>query len=796
MYPQSDKHKNMIKNIIKGFGVKTLNLSKSTLLLLGSFTAILILILVSLSFVLHQITTTNTQINEIVASNNEKTRLLVEMQKAARERSLALYRMMNLKDVFEYDETFMRFNEYAGTFVRARTALLAMPLSKQEKGLIASQGKLSKLAVPIQNQVIELLDEEKYKPAVNLLIRKSIPAQNAVLGEIAKLINLQSNNNQLIARQLEERLENVIFITVTTGLIVLALIIFIATYDTRRVADTEKQLFFEKELAQITLHSIGDGVITVDKDYIIQTINPVAETLSGVTSKDVIGKNILTIYEGKDGEARSDINQTLTSTGLQRSLFDFTLTQPDGTRYEVEHTIAPIIDQDKNILGAVIILRDVTEMRTMEKRLSYQASHDALTGLINRREFEIRLKQTIRNAQSEHETHSICFLDLDKFKVINDTSGHAAGDEFLKQISKTIQGMLRQTDVLARLGGDEFGIILDSCSIDRAKKICNQIISTIKDTRFNWGKNSFETGASIGIVPITKLTSSVSDVMGSVDAACYEAKDKGRNRIQVFEPDDAEFVKHRTETSWIQKIKNAIHNNNFELYFQEILAINPTYPTPKTVEILIRLNDKDKVVAPDSFLPTAERYNMMPLIDEWVITNTFEFLREYKEKNKSDIRVAINLSGQSLSEDSVLNLITSNLRKNKKLKKELICFEITETAAIANMSRAIEFIASIKQMGCKFSLDDFGSGLSSFSYLKNMPVDNLKIDGIFIRDITSDTINKAFVESIHNIGKMMGIKTTAEYVENKETLECVKSIGIDYAQGYHIAKPAPVKTLL
>ena len=434
-------------------------------------------------------------------------------------------------------------------------------------------------------------------------------------------------------------------------------------------------------------------------------------------------------------------------------------------------------------------------MRSMEKRLSFQASHDALTGLINRREFEIRLKQTIRNAQSEHKSHSICFLDLDKFKIINDTSGHAAGDEFLKQISKTIQKSLRQTDVLARLGGDEFGIILDSCSTSQAKIICTQIIKTIKDTRFSWGKNSFETGASIGIVPITKLTSSVSDAMSSVDAACYEAKDKGRNRIQVFEPDDAEFVKYRIETSWIQKIKNAIYDNKFELYFQEILAINPTYPTPKTIEILIRLNDKDKVVSPDSFLPTAERYSMMPLIDEWVITNTLDFIQEYREKNNSDIRVAINLSGQSLSEDSVLNLITNSLRNIKTLKKELICFEITETAAIANMSRAIEFIASVKQMGCKFSLDDFGSGLSSFSYLKNMPVDNLKIDGVFIRDIHADPINRAFVESIHNIGKMMGIKTTAEYVENEEILDCVKAIGIDYAQGYHIAKPAPVKTL-
>ena len=281
-----------------------------------------------------------------------------------------------------------------------------------------------------------------------------------------------------------------------------------------------------------------------------------------------------------------------------------------------------------------------------------------------------------------------------------------------------------------------------------------------------------------------------------MDAACYEAKDKGRNRIQVFEPNDAEYVKHKRETSWIQKIKTAIAKDYFELYYQEIMPLNTDTPTPKTVELLLRLNIAGKVISPDSFLPTAERYDMMPLIDAWVISHAFDFLNLYKEQTNTDISIAINLSGQSLSEDTVLNLITRHLRKNKSLKKEHICFEITETAAIANLSRAIEFISSVKQMGCKFSLDDFGSGLSSFSYLKNMPVDNLKIDGIFIRDINLDPINKAFVESIHNIGKMMGLKTTAEYVESEDILNTIKKIGIDYAQGYHIGKPAPLKSLL
>ena len=779
----------------KTISIKKLN--TSSILLLFSFSFILLITLAVLTLVSYQVKLSQTQIDEIVTSNNRKSYLLFEMQGLARERTLALYRMVNLKDAFKFEETFSAYRGYAESFIKAKQEFLSMPLSDKENELIKSQSKFIQQAGPTQSSIIKLMEKENYKEAADTLINKALPAQNAVVNEITKLIDLQNKHNGHIVAQLQERLDNSIVMIIITAILLSLLTFFLALYVIKRIIKTEEQLFFEKELAQITLHSIGDGVVTLDENHLIQTINPAAETLLDVTNKNISGKNILNFYKGEDAKQHSKIKLSLErSNTTQASLFDFTLTKKDGSKSDVEHTIAPIIAQNKTIRGAVIILRDVTKMRSMEKRLSFQASHDSLTGLINRREFEIRLNQAIRNAQSENLAHSICFLDLDKFKIINDTSGHAAGDEFLKQVSKIIQHKLRVTDVLARLGGDEFGIILHCCSIPKAKTICNKIIRAIKDTRFNWGGNSFEMGASIGIVPISELTISLTEVMSSVDAACYEAKDKGRNRIQVFEPDDAEFVKHRAETSWIQKIQAAIKNDDFELYFQEILAINPSYPTPRSIEILIRLNLEGEIISPDSFIPAAERYNMMTLIDEWVISHTFDFLNKYQEKNHTDIRVAINLSGQSLTADSVINLITHQLIMNKTLKKEHICFEITETAAIANMSIATDFIEQIKQMGCKFSLDDFGSGLSSFSYLKNMSIDNLKIDGVFIRDITSDPINKAFVESIHNIGKIMGIKTTAEYVENEAILNCIKAIGIDYAQGDHIAKPIPLKTLL
>ena len=786
----------MIEELTKYISDKLLNMSKSSLLLLISFSAILFVTFTTLVFISLQFKATQTQINEIVTSNNYKSHLLVEMQQAAREKSLALYRMINSENSSEYDRVFAIFQTHDEAFDKARKTLLSMPLTEIERQLIKEQGKLSRIALPLQNLIIKMLHKERFRDAVEILTNKTIPAQNAVLAQISSIIDFQNNNSEHTLNELQNRLDNNIIFIIIISVIIFLLTTLTAIYVISKIKKTEKQLYFEKELAQITLHSIGDGVITVDKDYVIQTINPVAEILADVKSKDVIGKNILSVYDGENVSQQSKINDNLTNSKIKRSLFDFTLTKKDGSKFEVEHTIAPIIEKNKTILGAVIILRDVTEVRTMEKRLSYEAAHDALTGLINRREFEVRLKQTLRNAQTENTFHSICFLDLDKFKIINDTSGHAAGDEFLKQVSNTIQTVLRQTDILARLGGDEFGIILNSCSIKQAKHICDQIIKKIRTTRFIWDGNSFETGASIGIVPVTKHTVSASEVMDSVDAACYEAKNKGRNCTQTFEPDDTDFVKHQVKTSWLTKIKTAINENNFELYYQELRNISSVKPTPKTIELLLRLNDQGKVISPDSFIPTAERYNLMPIIDEWVIKNTFEFIKEYKEKHNSDIRVAINLSGQSLSEDTILNLITEKLNANRSLYKDTICFEITETAAIANMSKAIEFITCIKKLGCTFSLDDFGSGLSSFSYLKNMSVDHIKIDGVFIRDIHLDPINKIFVESIHNIGKIMGIKTTAEYVENEEILKCIKSIGINYAQGYHISKPSPVKNLL
>jgi len=511
--------------------------NKSSFFITLSFSTVFILVFIALAASIQQISSTNAEINEIVSINNTKTRLLVSMQIAARERTLTLYRMVNQLDPFDRDDTFMEFRGYARVFIKARQKFMAMPLSVTEKKLIKRQGQLSQETSALQYQITEILYQEYFTAAAELLIKKTIPSQNNVLAEIDKLITFQNFNNEQLIKELNSNLKKNIVTISSIGGGVLLLSISIAYFGIRYISRTEKKLFLEKELAQMTLHSIGDGVIKVDKNNIIQTINPVAEKLTGLKSQQVLGQDILTLYLHNTTDEKRKVKQMLAQT--QRSLFDISLTQADHSQHQVEHTIAPIIDEHKEIQGAVIVLRDVTKVRSLEKRLSYQASHDTLTGLINRREFEVRLNQMMRNAQIEHTEHSICFLDLDKFKIINDTAGHAAGDEFLKQVSSIIQSTLRKADMLARLGGDEFAILLDNCSLTDGEEICKQIIKKTNEMDFYWEDKAFKAGISIGIASINRHTTSMKELMQSVDAACYQAKNNGRNQVKIFQEDNA-----------------------------------------------------------------------------------------------------------------------------------------------------------------------------------------------------------------------------------------------------------------
>jgi diguanylate cyclase (GGDEF)-like protein len=463
-----------------------------------------------------------------------------------------------------------------------------------------------------------------------------------------------------------------------------------------------------------------------------------------------------------------------------------------GQELAIQDSAAPIRDRAGNLIGAVMVFHDVSKERRLHRALHYQASHDALTGLINRREFENRLTAAVENArQDAGSRHALLYLDLDQFKLVNDTCGHPAGDQLLKQITGVLQSRVRSGDTLARLGGDEFGILLQSCSLDQALRIADSLRQAIRDFRFIWQDGVLEVGASIGIVEITNDTPTVANVMSAADVACYSAKDLGRNRVQLYKPDDVP-ERHR-EMHWVSKLARACDESRFELFYQPIVPIGATVHEREHFELMLRLRDESgALVTPAEFIPAAERYNVMPAIDRWVVRQALDRLVHRIGAGVKPFTIAVNLSGTSLNDERFLEYLIAEL-SNNELVAGAMCFEITETAAIANLGNVVYFMRELKARGCHFALDDFGSGLSSFMYLKTLPVDYLKIDGQFVENVTRDRVDRSMVEAISQVGKTMGIQTIAERVESPEVLAELARLGVGYAQGFHIARPRPTK---
>jgi diguanylate cyclase (GGDEF)-like protein len=426
----------------------------------------------------------------------------------------------------------------------------------------------------------------------------------------------------------------------------------------------------------------------------------------------------------------------------------------------------------------------------------HQATHDALTGLVNRREFERRLERVLATAQTEGAEHALCYADLDQFKIINDTCGHIAGDALLRQLGTLLPTKIRKRDTLARLGGDEFGVLMEHCSLNQARRVANAMLRTLEDYRFIWNGNSFSIGASIGLVPITVNSTSITYLLSAADSACYAAKERGRHRISIYREGDEELAKRQGEMQWAARLPRALETNRFRLYYQPIRALNGVHSSGDHYELLLRMEDEEgQLILPGAFLPAAERYGFSNKLDRWVIRLAFDWLQKHNQQLDQLALCSINLSGHSLGEDAFLeDLVT--LVKQSQIPPQKICFEITETAAITNLSNATRFIKTLKARGCQFALDDFGSGLSSFAYLKNLPVDFLKIDGLFVKDIANDPLDLALVKSINDIGHVMGKKTIAEFVENKAVREKLEAIGVDYGQGFSIGRPRPIEDML
>ena len=466
----------------------------------------------------------------------------------------------------------------------------------------------------------------------------------------------------------------------------------------------------------------------------------------------------------------------------------------EGNEVWFQTTFVPARNDEGHVEYVIATSIDITDRKQADELLNYQANHDALTGLINRREFERRTEHLLSTVKHDQSKHALCFMDLDQFKIVNDTCGHIVGDEMLRQISVALQQNMRKRDTLARLGGDEFGVLMEHCSLNDAHQIVLTLLKTIQDFLFVWEGRSFKVGVSIGLVPIVRTTPSLSELLKQADAACYVAKDKGRNRIHVYDIDDEEIAQRHGEMQWVTRLNHALEEDRFYLFVQSIDPLDKN--NAKNYELLIRMkSEQGEIISPGAFLPAAERYNLISKIDRWVINTTFALLENHPLFLKKIGFCSINLSGQSLTELSFQDFVLNKFN-NSNLPPEKICFEITETAAITNLNTATQFISKMKQLGCHFALDDFGSGLSSFGYLKNMQVDYLKIDGMFVRNIVEDPIERAMVKSINEIGHVMGMKTIAEFVENDKIKDMLRLIGVNYVQGYAIDKPMLINDIL
>jgi len=557
----------------------------------------------------------------------------------------------------------------------------------------------------------------------------------------------------------------------------------------------EEALFREKESAQITLRSIGDGVITTDAECNVEYINPVAEELTGWKVDDASGRPIDDIFRGFHEETCEPIENPL-AVSIRRSrsiksVRPMLLIRRDGNELYIESTASPIRDGKGDVTGGVLVFHDVSESRELNRRLSYHASHDILTGLVNRAEFERRLERALKSAKAREASYALCYLDLDQFKIVNDSCGHSAGDALLGQLGALLKSKIRWRDTLARLGGDEFGVLLESCSIEEALKTAEVLRVAIGEFKFMWDDRSFRLGVSIGVVPITADNEDVAALLIAADSACTAAKEAGRNRIHSYRENDIDMMRRRREMQWAARINNALEDNRFELYRQTIQPLQ-VEEDGAHYEILLRMRDESGgIIAPGLFIEAAERYGITPNIDRWVIKNAFRWLVSEADERERLIMCSINLSGQSFSDEKFLPFVIDQFQMSG-LDATKICFEITETAAIASYSQANRFINALKELGCKFALDDFGTGLSSFGYLKHFPVDFLKIDGSFVKEILHDPIDREMVRSINEIGHLTGKKTIAEFAENEEIITMLRGMGVDYAQGYGVSEPKAV----
>jgi diguanylate cyclase (GGDEF)-like protein/PAS domain S-box-containing protein len=551
------------------------------------------------------------------------------------------------------------------------------------------------------------------------------------------------------------------------------------------------------EPQSLALYSLAEAIIATDKDGRINYMNPAAEQLTGTVADAAAGKlleEIVSLVDETDRRLLSDpVHQALTTgAAVNLSRRALMLSRANGSERSIELSASPIRNSARELVGAVVMLHDVTEMRGLTRQMSYQATHDALSGLVNRREFERRLEEAIESGHRGDGQHVLCYLDLDRFKLVNDTSGHLAGDSMLREVAKLLRDAVRDSDTVGRLGGDEFGILLVGCPLEKARQIADDVTRAVGDHRFVWRDKIFNIGASIGLVEISRESGTLEELLAAADTACYVAKKQGTGRVVVYSARDEALARHTGEIQWLQRLQSALKENRFHLYHQVIVPAHGDEGGP-AMEVLLRLHDESgHDLPPAEFMRAAERYRLMGLVDRWVVQTTLAALGRGAIAVPPQHSVAINISGQTLGDLQFLEFVVECL-DSTGVSPGQVCFEIAESAVIANLDHARRFVGVLHGMGCQFALDDFGSGIGSFSNLKTLPLDYLKIDGSFIRNLARDSVNQAMVTAMIKLARTLNFKVIAEQVEDSAAEEAARRMGVDYLQGYAIGRPQPLE---
>jgi diguanylate cyclase (GGDEF)-like protein/PAS domain S-box-containing protein len=553
-----------------------------------------------------------------------------------------------------------------------------------------------------------------------------------------------------------------------------------------------------KPRAMVTLDAMGESVVTVDTEGRIDYINQSAATLLGQQFDLVVGKlfaDVATLVDETDRHSLGDPVRKALTTGGRVTMGRRAVLVPTNGAVErsVEISVTPLRFDNKELLGLVLVMHDTSELRGLTRQMTYQASHDALTGLVNRREFERRLAEALDSAQTGDSGHALCYLDLDRFKLVNDTCGHTAGDNMLREVASLIKEVVRDSDTAGRIGGDEFALLLVGCPLEKARQIADNVVRAVNEYRFVWKDKIFDIGVSIGLVEIGRDSGSIEDLMSSADSACYVAKKAGGLHVHVYSAREEASARHSGEIHWLQKLQGALRDNKFELYYQPIVHARAGGVRGPALEVFVRLQGENGApgAPPAEFIRAAERYRLMPHVDRWVVQAVLAALGRGGMRLPPGRSVAINIAGQTLADATFLEFVVDCLDHTGANPAD-ICFEVTESSVVANLDHALRFIAVLHGMGCEFALDDFGSGLSSFSTLKMLPMDYLKIDGSFIKNLAGDSVNQAMVAAMIELSRSLNFRIVAEQVEDQESLDTVTGMGIDFVQGYVVGRPQPL----